>query len=254
MNKECDFLFLSDGEQSFLMRSLKDSLDNAGMHTEKCSVKLAELAENEFMPRFFIADAEILLAHQDARVYLFDHCIETNSKVILIGYDNTIKSLQDVSGANVIAKSFVRPINNNEITEKLKAMMLEHKGEGAKHRILVVDDSPSFLRLISEWLEHEYRVNVCPSATAAFHMIETSKPELILLDYEMPICNGAQFLQMLRGEPSTAKIPVMFLTSKDDAETVKSLVMLHPQGYLLKNQSRANTLQAIAQFFAKEKK
>ena len=116
----------------------------------------------------------------------------------------------------------------------------------------MVDDSPAFLRLISEWLEKDYNVNVCPSASAAFHMIGTNKPDLVLLDYEMPVCNGAQFLEMLRSEPATAGIPVMFLTSRDDAQTVKSLIALKPQGYLLKNQSKDNTLHVIAEYFIKE--
>ncbi len=248
----CDFLFLEDDEQSFIIRSLKENLKNSGYGVDSCNIHMKQLQMISQMPKFFIVDAELLLKNVDSRVYLYDRCIEFNRKIILIGYRNTLQSLYDVSATNVFAASFERPVNNMEIVEKLMTLVNGYDAKGAKKSILVVDDSPSFLRLVSEWLETDYNVNVCPSATAAFHMIETNKPDLILLDYEMPVCNGAQFLEMLRNEPTMAGIPVMFLTSKDDAQTVKSLIALRPQGYLLKSQPKETTLHAIAEVFIKE--
>ncbi len=254
MNKECDFLFLGDGELSFIFHALKESLGRKGYETEKCDINARNPEEAGMLPKLFVVDAEVLLAHPEARAQLYDRCIEFNRKIILVGYSNELKSLYDVSVTNVIAHSFERPVNNNEVIEKLEEIIEEYNRKGNKRNILIVDDSPTFLRLMSEWMENDYNVNVCPSASAAFHMIETNRPDLILLDYEMPVCNGAQFLQMLRSETATSGIPVMFLTSKDDAETVKSLIALKPQGYLLKNQSKDNTLHAITEFFIREQK
>ncbi len=253
MGMEIDFLFIGDGELPFIMHSLKDSLASNGYETGKCDISVKQLETISQMPKFFVVDAELLLAHPESRVFLYDRCIEFNRKVIVVGYSNALNTLYDVSVTNVIAASFERPVNNSEVAEKLKELIRDFNAKGNERSILVVDDSPTFLRLMSEWLENDYNVNVCPSASAAFHMIETNKPDLILLDYEMPICNGAQFLQMLRSESATADIPVMFLTSKDDAETVKSLIALKPQGYLLKTQAKENTLHAIAEFFIKER-
>ena len=141
--------------------------------------------------------------------------------------------------------------DTNEIGtfEERNKYMDAYKPDDRK-KILVVDDSPTFLRMIHKWLEVEYNVQVCPSATAAFHMIDTQKPDLILLDYEMPICNGAQFLQMLRSEPATADIPVVFLTGNDDRDTVISLISLKPQGYLLKTQTKAAIKDKIKEFLS----
>ena len=254
MNKECDFLFLGDGELSFIIHALKESLSNNGYETDKCDINAKNIDALEVIPKFFVVEAEVLLAHSEARMQLYDLCIEFNRKIVPVGYANELKSLYDVSVTNVIACSFERPVNNSEVVGKLQALIQEFNRKGNKKNILVVDDSPTFLRLMSEWLEESYNVNVCPSASAAFHMIETNRPDMILLDYEMPICNGARFLQMLRSETATAQIPVMFLTSKDDAETVKSLIALKPQGYLLKNCTKDSVLRAIAEFFIKEQR
>jgi len=253
MNKSVDVMFLIKGEPSFIMRSLKEKYERAGISTDIITpdVNLLEIITE--MPKFFISDAETLLVNKEARIFLYDRCIENNRKVILIGDNSSLASLFDVTATNVIIESFVRPVNYEEIVAHTKEHISEFEIKSEKKTLLVVDDSPTCLRLISEWLEKDYNVNVCPSAAVAFHMIETSKPDLILLDYEMPICNGAQFLQMLHSERHTKDIPVIFLTSKDDAETVKAVISLKPQGYLLKNQTKEQTLKAIAEFFVREK-
>lgn len=253
MSGEVDFIFIGSGEMSFLLSSLKDMLEKRGLVTEKCDANLKSFQSMLVYPKLFLVDAETLLKNAEARVYLYDKCIEQNRKIVLIGDSNAISDLYDVTVNNVIAESFIRPINNHDVADRLQALIAQIDEKGTKENILIVDDSPAFLRLISEWLEGDYNVKVCPSATAAFHMIETSKPDLILLDYEMPICNGGQFLQMLRSEEVTADIPVMFFTSKDDADTVKSLISLKPQGYLLKNQTKDNILHSLEKFFLKEK-
>jgi len=252
MSRNVDVMFLANGEISFILRSLKDVLTRADIVTQKTDFIIKSLEEMDEIPKFFIADAETLLEHKEARVFLYDRCIENNRKVFLIGDQSSLTSLYDVTATNVIAESFKRPLDYDEIIACIKKYIADFDAKGAKKNILVVDDSPTFLRLISEWLENDYNVNVCPSATVAFHSIDMNKPDLILLDYEMPICNGAQFLQMLHSERHTEDIPVIFITSKDDADTVKSLLSLKPQGYLLKNQTKENTLNAIAGFFARE--
>lgn len=252
MSEEKDFMFIGDGELTFLVYSLKEALTKKGFETDKCDIDTEHLKTIGRMPKFFVVDAEILLTHPKSRKYLYELCITFHRKVVLLGDRNTLKSLYDVSTGNVIGRVYERPLNNVEVVAGLEELIEEYDRSGLKKKILVIDDSPAFLRLISEWLEKDYNVNVCPSASAAFHMIETGQPDLILLDYEMPVCNGAQFLQMLHSEPQTAGIPVVFLTSKDDRQTVQSLIALKPQGYLLKNQSKDIIIKKLDEFFNRE--
>lgn len=252
MARQIDFLFFESAEQSLSISSLKDNLINCGYNADVCDMDVKSLETIGEVPKFFIADAKYLLAHSVFRMSLYDCCIENDRKIILFGDKEALQNLYNVSVVNVIETAFEYPLNNSDVMEKLKAMVSKFDIKETKKNILVVDDSPTFLRLIAEWLESDYNVSVCPSAAAAFHMISVNKPDLILLDYEMPICNGAQFLEMLRNEPSTADIPVVFLTSKDDAQTVRALITLKPQGYLLKNQPKDKTLHKIAELFTKE--
>lgn len=86
--------------------------------------------------------------------------------------------------------------------------------------ILVVDDTPENLELMSELLLlDEYRVKVASNGTHALRIaLDTPPPDLILLDIMMPGMDGYEVCRMLKGNPATAGIPVIFLTAKSSAE------------------------------------
>ena len=115
--------------------------------------------------------------------------------------------------------------------------------------ILVVDDDPSFLSLVREWLRSTYRVSMANSGLQAIKWLGSNKVDLILLDYEMPVTNGPQVLEMLRADDETKDIPVMFLTGKGDKESVMKVVSLKPEGYFLKTIQKNELLEKLDEFF-----
>ncbi len=119
-----------------------------------------------------------------------------------------------------------------------------------KH-ILIVDDDSVTLRMMMNILKDEYKTTVAKSGTAAISLLGSQKPDLILLDYLMPVCDGLQTLQMIRSEESTKDIPVFFLTGVSDAEYVKNAMTLKPEGYILKTTEPKEILKRIGDFFAK---
>jgi len=83
--------------------------------------------------------------------------------------------------------------------------------------IFVVDDSDTCLSKVEEVLESQYRVMTLPSAAKMFTMLEKIEPDLILLDISMPEMDGYAALRLLKSNPKTANIPVIFLTGQVDA-------------------------------------
>lgn len=100
--------------------------------------------------------------------------------------------------------------------------------------ILVVDDDVKTLRLIGSYLEENYKVSVVNSGAAAIAFLGKKKPDAILLDYLMPICDGKQTLQMIRDLKDMEDIPVIFLSGVSNKGAVKECLKLNPQGYILK--------------------
>jgi CheY-like chemotaxis protein len=109
-------------------------------------------------------------------------------------------------------------------------------------KILVVDDDGTMLRTIKSWLDGHYRVSMVNSGINAITFLAKNQVDLILLDYEMPVVDGPQVLQMFRQEEATAHIPVVFLTGNGTKEAVERVMSLKPDGYILKSTTRENLL------------
>jgi len=85
--------------------------------------------------------------------------------------------------------------------------------------IYVVDDSDTNLTMVENVLEKYYNVLTIPSAEKMFEMTNKVKPDLILLDIEMPGMNGFEALERLKSTSELAVTPVIFLTGRNDANT-----------------------------------
>ena len=114
-----------------------------------------------------------------------------------------------------------------------------------KPDILIVDDDITILTSVAKLLTPTYQVKAVKSASSAFLSIGKSKPDLILLDYMMPICNGKKTLEMLRDNFETKRIPVIMLTSFSERENVLQCHSLGISGYLVKPVNREDLLEAI---------
>ncbi|ACB53070.1 two-component hybrid sensor and regulator [Crocosphaera subtropica ATCC 51142] len=83
--------------------------------------------------------------------------------------------------------------------------------------ILVVDDTPDNLRLLSAMLsEQGYKVRKALNGKTALNTIHQVAPDLILLDINMPSMNGYEVCQQLKDDPDTKDIPIIFISALDD--------------------------------------
>ena len=111
--------------------------------------------------------------------------------------------------------------------------------------ILVVDDSEDMLALMQKALASDYEV--IPAAdpgTAIEKAFGEPRPDLVLLDVEMPDIDGFEVCRALKGEPATASIPIIFLTSKTEAQAQVEGLELGAADYLTKSGANAAVLKA----------
>ena len=102
-----------------------------------------------------------------------------------------------------------------------------------KH-ILIIDDDVSVLKTLRYHLQDTYRVSVVNSGKVALDFLLKHKPDLIVLDYLMPLYNGAAVLKIIQSREDTKDIPVLFLTGQSDMSTVTECLALNPAGYIVK--------------------
>jgi putative two-component system response regulator len=112
-------------------------------------------------------------------------------------------------------------------------MSAEEAGE--KPTILVVDDTPDNLTLVSNLLKKDYRVRVAISGEKALKIAYSdSPPDLILLDVMMPVMDGYEVCQQLVNSPQTCQIPVIFLSAKSEVEDETKGLSLGASDYIAK--------------------
>lgn len=124
--------------------------------------------------------------------------------------------------------------------------------DNGRRKVLVVDDSGMMLRTVKSVLEDRYEVSLANSAMKAFAAIEKSRPDMILLDYDMPVCDGKMMFEMLRKTPETEDIPVFFLTAVDDKKKIMDVLELEPEGYVLKPVNGKKLIERIEAYFQRE--
>ena len=239
--------------QSYLIVSLKERFEEAEYNVITVRADIDMISKNtEPVSIIILYTDEKLGEQQQALNYIKDKAAEADIPVFAIGDSNEIQSVESMIPKHLIPEAFLRPINLAEVVESI--LNYEQKfGKQNKKKILVVDDSGAMLRNVKGWLEEQYQVILANSGTMAIKYLAMNRPDLVLLDYEMPVIDGKQVLEMIRSEHEFADIPVIILTSKGDRESVMKVMALKPEGYLLKTMEPAQIIQAVNDFFEKRK-
>ena len=157
-----------------------------------------------------------------------------------------------VTAPHLVQDDNETPIVAENAMEEVKKYV-EKKKTSKKKKILIVDDSELVREAMKRLFGLEYEVTPASSGLAAIRCITLNRPDLILLDYEMPVCDGSQVLEMIRAEEDFADIPVFFLTGRVDKETVNKVIALKPTGYLVKTQNLSEIKKGIDNYFAGKK-
>lgn len=101
--------------------------------------------------------------------------------------------------------------------------------------VLVVDDDDDSRRLLSHLLERRgYSVVLADGGQAALDALSTTDVDVILLDVMMPVMDGFAVCREVKKTPSSAKVPIILLTARDDMETRATGMNLGVSDFLAK--------------------
>ena len=128
-----------------------------------------------------------------------------------------------------------------------KATKAGDKKDAVKKRVMVIDDNPLLLRNMKHLLEKRYQVFIATSGEKALEFIPKKKPDIILLDYEMPGMDGRETFMKIKENPDTRNIPVLFLTGISDKAHIYAALELEPAGYILKPAAEEKLFSQIEQ-------
>jgi len=88
-----------------------------------------------------------------------------------------------------------------------------------KKKILVVDDTPSNIKILNDVLKDGFKIAAATNGNDAIKIAKSdAPPDLILLDIMMPEMDGYEVCKRLKADEATKKIPVIFVTAKDEID------------------------------------
>lgn len=112
--------------------------------------------------------------------------------------------------------------------------------------ILIVDDIPKNLQVLSNILNAEgYQISFASNGEQAISVVNTTAPDLILLDIMMPEMDGYEVCEKLKADDKTAHIPIIFLTGKAESEDIVRGLKLGAVDYITKPFNSAELLSRV---------
>lgn len=149
-----------------------------------------------------------------------------------------------VAVARARARAFIeRTIPAVEIAQELVTLLGDH---GPPPRILTVDDDPAVVEAIKAMLEPRFSVVTLTEPLRFWDVLEEARPDVVLLDLDMPVVNGIELCRTLRLDPRWSRLPVLFLTSLTDRETVVRIFGVGADDFIAKPVGEVELSERIA--------
>ena len=111
------------------------------------------------------------------------------------------------------------------------------------YKILAIDDDPINLQIIGASLANDYRLFMAKDGRRGLQLALEKKPDIILLDIIMPELNGYEVAKMLKENPQTNNIPIIFASGNPESKIQTDIEYV---GYLSKPYNKTEMLALIA--------
>ena len=127
-----------------------------------------------------------------------------------------------------------RAVSQERAERTESAQYTESAESESKPLILAVDDSPVILKSVSSVLSGEYKVYTLVKPAEIEKVLRKLKPDLFLLDYQMPELNGFELIPIIRSHAEHKDTPIVFLTSEGSIDNVTTAIALGARDFIVK--------------------
>jgi PleD family two-component response regulator len=148
-----------------------------------------------------------------------------------------------VKGLSLGAADYVvKPYTANKLIESIEANLYSaRKGhvnltenDDNKPSVLIVDDVSSMLRAMQYALSDRFNVYILSKSEDAIDFLRTKVPDLILLDFVMPVINGFDLIPIIRGLPGHKETPIIIITTEGTQEHVNQAMSIGASDFIVK--------------------
>ena len=244
-------VLLIGATKSFMVSAIAKGLQKAGYEVLQCELSKDKIIEMENKPELYVLYLGDLNEDSIPHLKYLDEAVDRDHFYLYeVGNTEELDYAAQFLSNIKVTESYLRPLDVQQLVGDLDvAVASGNMDEEKKKKILVVDDDGTMLRMIKTWLSVRYRVYMASSGTIALNFLQTNQVDLVLLDYMMPQMDGPSVLKQIRENDDLKDLPVMFLTSKSDKESVVTAAIYKPAKYLLKTMPKAKLVESIDAFF-----
>ncbi|BAZ10023.1 two-component transcriptional regulator [Calothrix sp. NIES-4071] len=126
-----------------------------------------------------------------------------------------------------------KPTTATQVLEVVTQVL--ERDENAETNILAVDDDPKILEILQILLGHwGLKVRTLDNPNKFWEVLEATKPDLLILDVEMPEINGIELCQVVRNDPHWSDLPIVFLTAHTDADIINQVFSVGADDFVSK--------------------
>ena len=237
--------------KSFMVNAIEKGLEKEGYGVLMTEPERENIEDMENRPNIYLLYmGDLAESDHELLEYLNDAIDSERFLLYIIGNKEELDLAIKYIAKEKVQEMYLRPLDVKLITENLNSVVeYSEIDDELKKKILIIDDDGTMLRMMRTWLSVKYHVYMASSGKIALSFLAKNSIDLVLLDYEMPGMDGATVLKEIRNTPAYKDIPVIFLTAKDDKESVMKVVGLKPEKYLLKSMPKEKLTNAIDEFF-----
>lgn len=141
----------------------------------------------------------------------------------------------------------LKPISKDTLIETVMEAYRKKTEKGNKKIILAIDDDMTYLKHLNSLLKDTYHVIMINSARLALNYLSNHVPDIILLDYKIPLFNGVTLMRLIQQNSLCQNVPFIILSGELDVEVLKELYPYKPAAVLAKPVEKEVLLEHIQQ-------
>ena len=139
----------------------------------------------------------------------------------------------------------VKPVSKETLVNKINEVYQVRETTEHLKTVLMIDDDMSYLKQLNSVLQDSYNVIMINSAKLALTYLLKHTPDVIILDYQMPLYNGANVMNMIQKSHRERQIPIILLSGALNRKALQDCYPYKPVAYLAKPVTREVLIENI---------
>ena len=128
----------------------------------------------------------------------------------------------------------IKPVNKDTLVSKVNEVYESRRKKDNRSTVLLIDDDITYLKQLNTMLNPYYNVVMINSAKLALNYLMKNTPDVIILDYQMPLYNGANVMNMIQKNNVGRPIPIIILSGALDRDALQACYAYNPFACLAK--------------------